>query len=169
MRQWKKTPKRCEQSLRRSPGATDVSIEHIPISWEYSTMYLAILTLEIWLPVKRSYARLPVRSASTWAPPIASSNLLQSSVVDESCHIGALWNENAAGHNCSARSWLSFKLARSWSALIDQYTEPCCYSIIRRFRSFEFCVWNSLVLHQKSQRCHRNRCDYHGDFCTADR
>lgn len=67
-------------------------------------MYLAILTLEIWLPVKRSYARLPVRSASTWAPPIAFSNLLQSSVVDESCHIGALWNENAAGHNCSARS-----------------------------------------------------------------
>ena len=131
--EWKKTSKRCEQSLRISLGATDVSVEHIPINWKYSTRYLAVLTLEIWFPVKRPSALLPVRSASTWAPPFAFSNLLQSSVVDVSCHIETLWNENAAGHNCLVRSWLSFKLARSWFALIIQSV----YRTVMQFFSSE--------------------------------
>ena len=79
-----------------------------------------MLTLLICVPVKRSYARLPVSSASAWGPPMVSSSARHSRVVDESCQMGELWIENAFGLSCESNDLEGSSEARASAAEFDQ-------------------------------------------------
>ena len=104
--EWKKTPKNASPSS--SSYISGVSVKHVPNQFKSilqginGCLYLGNSILH-----KRPYGWLPVWPANACAATIAFSNLLQW-IVDNH----ALSNTNAAEHNCSARSWLSFKLAR---------------------------------------------------------
>ena len=122
---------------------------------------LAVLTLEIRFLVNA----LHLQPASIWAPTIAFSDLLQS-VVDNLAYRSPLEWE-CARHNCPAKSWSTFKLARRLVCIIrPEYRTWISFHQKVQISNFA----HETHLSQKLQRCQRNWHDHHdAALCTPDR
>ncbi len=85
---------------------------------------------ELFTPVNRSYARLPVTFASACAPPTRVSSTRHCSAVLESIQMGEFGMAKAA-----ERVWwrgADEVSARAAGALDDQKTLPCCWGRVSK-------------------------------------